>query len=57
MPTISQTLWALGETVDFERKYKLKQGKTWVWADPMLPTAGPETFIEILEDFMSRKID
>ena len=46
-----------GTTVDFENKYKLEQGKIWFWTEPTLPTTDPETFLGILEDFLSRQIN
>ena len=50
--------WTLGSIVCFESKYKLEQDKTWVWADPALPTTCPERyFLDKLENFLSRQIN
>ena len=56
-PTISLRLWALGAIVDFGSKNKLQLGHICVGADSTVPRAGPETFWEILEDFLSRHFD
>ena len=56
-PTINLRLCILGYTIDFESKYKQKQGKIWVWTETTWPTTGSETFLDILEDLLSRQID
>ena len=42
--------------MDFGMKYNQKEGQICVRTDPTVPIAGPETFLEILEDFWCRQI-
>ena len=45
-------LQTLGATVDYGGKYTQESSKIRVWAGPTMPTAGPETYLEVLEDFL-----
>ena len=54
-PAVNLRLSALEATLNFKSKYKLKQGKIWVWIDFTLPTRVSETFLDILEEILSRQ--
>ena len=47
---------AFGSSCGLWSKYKLECGQVWAWADPTVPRAGLETFLEILEVFLMRHI-
>ena len=40
--------------VDTGDKYKQELGQVRVWTGPTVPTAGPETYLEILEGPLGR---
>ena len=41
--------------VDFGGKYTQELGQVRVWAGPIVPTAGPETYLEVLEGLLERQ--